>query len=123
MLDQCDSVTALVAVDVVLRATQRRSTTAERLRRAIGQRQRQRWRGLLLEILAEVEIGVASPLELRYRRDVEQRHRLPPGICNEPERRGRGGRWYRDVRYRDWHVVVELDGREAHPRRMSSFAT
>jgi hypothetical protein len=115
VLDHCDSATVLVAVDVVLRATQRRYTTAERLRRAIGRRHRQRWRGLLLGIVAEVEIGVASPLELRYRRDVEQRHRLPPGTCNEPERRGRGGRWYRDVRYRDWHVIIELDGREAHP--------
>ncbi len=115
VLDHCDSATPLAAVDVVLRATQRRHTTVDRLRLAIGQRQRQRWRLLLLEILAEVEIGVASPLELRYRRDVEQRHRLPSGACNEPERRGRGGHWYRDVRYRSWQVIVELDGRAAHP--------
>jgi hypothetical protein len=115
MLDHCDSATALAAVDLVLRATQRRCTTAERFSRAIGKRRRQRWRSLLLEILAEVEIGVASPLELRYRREVERRHRLPPSTCHEPERRGRGSRWYRDVRYRNWHVIIELDGREAHP--------
>ncbi len=31
------------------------------------------------------------------------------------EVRGFGGRWYRDVRYPGWRVVIELDGREAHP--------
>jgi hypothetical protein len=52
MLDHCDSATALAAVDLVLRATQRRCTTAERFSRAIGKRRRQRWRSLLLERLA-----------------------------------------------------------------------
>ena len=31
------------------------------------------------------------------------------------EVRGFGGRWYRDVRYPIWRVVIELDGRAAHP--------
>ncbi len=115
VLDHCDAVAAPAAVDVVLRATQRRVTTADRLRGSMNRRPRQRWRSLLLDVLAEVQVGVTSNLELAYRRDVEQRHRLPAGTRNAAEDGRRGGHWYRDVRYRAWHVIVELDGREAHP--------
>jgi very-short-patch-repair endonuclease len=115
VLDHCDSATATVAIDLILRATQRRYTTAERLRRSIAHRQRLRWRSLLLEVLSDVESGVASALERRYLRDVERPHDLPPGIRNQPEARPQGGNRYRDVRYRAWQVIVELDGREAHP--------
>ena len=85
------------------------------MRRSLNQRPRVRWRGVLHEVLADIEDGVASPLELRYRRDVERRHHLPAGSRNLMEVRGFGGRWYRDVRYQRWRVVIELDGREAHP--------
>ena len=116
VLDHCDAVAApAAAIDLVLRATQRRVTTADRLRRSMHQRPRQRWRSLLLDVLAEVQVGVASNLELAYRRDVEQRHLLPAGTRNEMEDGRRGGHLYRDVRYRTWHLIVELDGREAHP--------
>jgi very-short-patch-repair endonuclease len=115
VLDHCHSVAAPTAIDLVLRATQRRTTTADRLRRSMHRRPRQRWRSLLLDVLAEVQVGVASNLELTYRRDVEHRHCLPAGTRNEMEDGPRGGHWYRDVRYRPWHVIVELDGREAHP--------
>ena len=40
---------------------------------------------------------------------------LPAGTRNKPEKQHRGGNRYRDVRYRAWHVIVELDGRAAHP--------
>ena len=89
MLDHCDSATAVVAIDLILRATQRRLTTADRLRRSIGQRHRQRWRSLLLEVLTDVVSGVESALELRYLRDVEQPHALPTGTRNEPEKQHR----------------------------------
>ena len=115
VLDGCGTATASVAVDLVLRATQRRLTTADRLRLSLERRPRHRWRVLLLDVLSEVDDGVASPLERRYRRDVEHGHRLPAGARNQGEPRPAGGRWYRDVRYRPWHVIVELDGREAHP--------
>ena len=115
VLDHCDAVAAPAAIDLVLRATQRRVTTADRLRLIMQQRPRQRWRSLLLDVLAEVQVGVSSNLELAYRRDVEQRHRLPGGTRNEAENGRSGGHRYHDVRYRTWHVLVELDGREAHP--------
>jgi hypothetical protein len=86
VLDHCDSATAVVAIDLILRATQRRLTTADRLRRSIDQRPRQRWRSLLLEVLTDVVAGVESALERRYLRDVERPHHLPAGTRNKPEK-------------------------------------
>lgn len=103
-------------VNLVLRATQRRLTTAPRLLTALDTRDRQRWRPLLHEVLGEVKGGVASPLELRYARSVERPHGLPCGERNVREVTRGGGSVYRDVRYRPWGVVVELDGRATHPR-------
>lgn len=67
------------------------------------------------QLLAEAQEGVASPLELAHRRKVARGHRLPIGLRNTEERAPGGGTLYRDVRYRRFGVVVELDGREAHP--------
>ncbi len=103
------------ALDVVLRVTRRRFTTAGRIRAALTRRARHRWRLLLTEVLAEIDDGVASALELRYARDVERRHGLPRSERNRAESAPGGGHRYRDVRYRRWRTVVELDGREAHP--------
>jgi hypothetical protein len=101
-------------VDLVLRAGQRRLTTADRLRVAAEERPRLRWRELVNAMCAELGAGVHSVLERRYRRDVELAHGLPRGTRNEAELVD-GSRWYRDVRYRGWRVLVELDGRGAHP--------
>ena len=101
-------------VDVVLAACQRRLTTAGRLAMKARGRSRLRWRRFLTELLAEVRDGVLSPLERRYYRDVEKAHGLPRGRRNQPEG-SVGRRRYRDVRYRRWKVLVELDGRAAHP--------
>jgi very-short-patch-repair endonuclease len=115
LLDQCEYETAEQAAHFVLTANQRRLTTADRLGRALASRSRHRWRGLLRQILDEAKDGVASPLELQYRRIVEAAHQLPAGLRNRREVSPIGGSWYRDVRYPRWHVVVELDGRDAHP--------
>lgn len=106
-------------VDLVLRTASSRRTTHDRIRRALGGRARHRHRSLLLELLDEAAQGVHSSLERRYRRDVERAHGLPRGERNTQERViGRTGAprtRYRDIRYRRWHVVIELDGGEAHP--------
>lgn len=106
-------------IDLVLRAVASRRTTAARVRGALGHRSRHRYRLLLKELLTEAEEGVQSPLERRYRRGVERAHGLPRGRHNAGERVvGRSGARrtrYRDIRYRRWRVVVELDGQEAHP--------
>lgn len=115
VLDLIDEAsTERFVIDLVLRACQQRLTTAARLAACARSRSRLRWRPLLLDLLAEVEDGVASPLERCYVRDVERVHGLPRGTRNRREGR-RGRRRYRDVRYRRWRLVVELDGRAAHP--------
>ena len=80
VLDVGDTASASEAVDLVLRATQRRLTTADRLRFSLQRRPRHRWRALLLDVLSDVEDGVTSPLERRYRRDVEHGHGLPAAL-------------------------------------------
>jgi hypothetical protein len=70
-------------LDPVLRVIQRRLTTAERIREPLRRRPRHRWRHLITEVLHEAEDGVASPLELRYARDVERAHGLPTGRRNQ----------------------------------------
>ena len=65
---------------------------------------------LLRDLVAETELGVVGPLERRYRRDVERAHGLP-----EPLRQASPvGRFYCDVWYEEYGVIVELDGRAYH---------
>ena len=103
-----------VVIDLVLRACQQRLTTPARLTLTMRSRKRLRWRRLLSELLSEVRDGVLSPLERRYFHDVERAHRLPRGQRNVADDGGVKRR-YRDVRYRRWKLIVELDGRGAHP--------
>jgi hypothetical protein len=102
-------------VDLLLRAVNGRQTTPERVLAASRRRERLRWRRLVEDVLGEAGDGVRSGLELRWARDVERRHGLPRGERNVPDVDASGRRRYRDVRYRRWRLVVELDGREAHP--------
>lgn len=96
------------------RAIGGRLTTAARLRTAIDQRSRLRWRRPIAEALSDVERGAHSVLELRYLRIVERAHELPRA---ERQRlvTGARGRRYDDVHYAGYSVTVELDGRAAHP--------
>jgi hypothetical protein len=115
VLDLTDQATrSEPVIDLLLRACQRRLTTAARLVLASRGRKRLRWRALISDILAEVRAGVQSALERRYFRDVERAHGLPRGLRNRADV-DRGRRRYRDVRYLRWKVIVELDGRAAHP--------
>jgi hypothetical protein len=102
------------ALGWVTRAAGRRLTTAGRLRAAMARRTRLRWRAELSMALREVAAGCHSILELRYLRDVERAHGLPPAE-RQAVRRRRSGRWYDDVHYRGYWTRVELDGRVAHP--------
>ncbi len=84
------------------------------VRKVLEERQRLRHRSLLTEILGAVEAGIESPLEYRYRRDVERRHRLPRSVLQV--RQLLDGLWIRaDSLYRGRGVRVELDGQVAHP--------
>ena len=99
----------------VTRAIARDLTDETRLREAMKARKKLRWRADLRELIVAAEGGDHSVLEFRYHRDVEGAHGLP-----EPNRQvpftGPGGRpGRRDRVYGDYDVVVELDGRLAHP--------
>jgi hypothetical protein len=102
------------AIGWVTRACGRRLTRPERLLAVLDRRRRARWRAELVAILRDVADGAHSALEVRYLRDVERAHELPPASRQHVVTRA-GGRSYDDVRYRAYGVVVELDGRMAHP--------
>jgi len=123
-----DVVEGASQVDAVLgpvfRAVQTRRTTSQKLALALGRRRAHRWRPLLVEALAQTEEGVRSPLERRYVRDVHRRHLLPRAsfnrrqrvdACPGPRIRSEPTARYRDVWYEEFGVLVEVDGREAHP--------
>jgi hypothetical protein len=103
-------------VSLLARACQRRLTFPWMLRERVGMRARFRWRAEILQALDDVEAGVHSPLEYRYVRDVERAHGLPVAERQVPARSG-GRTIYRDVFYRQYGVVVELDGRASHADR------
>ena len=101
-------------IGLLARACQRRLTTPFLLGETLDQRTRMRWRAEIRLALLDVADGVQSPLEFRYRRDVERAHGLP-----RPDRQApaiqHGSRIFRDVHYRAYRVTVELDGTASHP--------
>lgn len=105
--------TAEDAVAWPIRACQRRLTTPDRIISALSERGRARWRRDVADAIPDIRVGVHSPLELRYVRDVERRHGLPRGDRQVCVIRG-VARQYIDVRYTNYGVVVELDGVLAH---------
>ncbi|GAA1823602.1 hypothetical protein GCM10009835_50730 [Planosporangium flavigriseum] len=102
------------ALGLIAKACGRRLTRADRIVTAIETRKKVRWREDLLAALTDVADGAHSSLELRYLRDVERAHGLLCGSRQHVVKR-RSGRCYDDVRYVEFGVVVELDGRVAHP--------
>jgi hypothetical protein len=112
LTDQCVDVVA--AVDWVSRALGRRLTTQEKLSRAAARRAQLRWRPDLTRMLSQDLAGIHSALEFRYYRDVERPHRLPDSKRQAPGRTGSRSA-YRDVLYDEYGLIVELDGKIAHP--------
>ena len=100
-----DRVVALVA-----QACQKRLVSTESLAAALAGRPQQASRGLLLEALTGVGLGVESPAEWRYIRDVERAHGLPQGRRQDPGPRSTR----RDNAYAEVKLLVEVDGRLGH---------
>jgi len=98
----------------ITRGVGRGLTTEERIRGALGQRARVRFRTEIAEVLSDEWAGVNSPLEYRYVKWVELPHCLPRGKRQAAASRA-GRREYRDVLYDGYGLIVELDGRAAHP--------
>ncbi|QGN32925.1 hypothetical protein [Microlunatus sp. Gsoil 973] len=101
------------AVHWLTAAVQRRLTTPERLLDALNRRGRITGRREMINLLTDVADGVQSPLEYRYRKDVEAAHGLPRGRRQASGRSGRQRLW-RDVYYEEFRVLVELDGTIGH---------
>ena len=96
------------------RAIGRDLVTTGMLTAALAARKRMRRRPWLVETLADAADGVMSPLELRYVRDVERAHGLPPAK-RQVRRDLAGGVRYLDNFYEAFQLCVELDGRLTHP--------
>jgi hypothetical protein len=99
----------------VTRAIARELTDEIRLRQAMTARNRLRWRNDLQQLIAAAAGGDHSVLEFRYHRDVERAHGLPESVRQVPFVTPGGRRGRRDRVYEPYGVVIELDGRLAHP--------
>jgi hypothetical protein len=102
------------AVGWVARSLGRRLTTQAKLSVAAQTRAKLHRRALLEELLDPDLAGLNSLLEHRYVRDVERPHRLPKGT-RQAVAQLNGRKQYRDTLYDKYNLVVELDGRIAHP--------
>jgi hypothetical protein len=106
--------TATGAISWMLNACASRRTTPGLLLKAMDARPWMHRRKILLAALGDARIGVQSILEHGYLYHVERAHGLPEGA--RQWRTGAGGSSrYEDVRYEEYGVIVELDGRQAHP--------
>jgi hypothetical protein len=111
VLDMAGARHAGDVVGLITTALQRRLTTIKRLCQELDQRARHRHRALLRDLLADVDAGAESPIEVRYLRDVERPHGLPSG----QRQQSRSGLPYQnDVDYEEFGLIVELDGRVGH---------
>jgi putative AbiEi antitoxin of type IV toxin-antitoxin system len=99
----------------VTRALARKLTDETGLREAMSARGRLRWRADLDELITAAVGGNHSVLEFRYHRDVERAHDLPESSRQVAFTGPDGRRGRRDRVYERYQVVVELDGRWAHP--------
>jgi putative AbiEi antitoxin of type IV toxin-antitoxin system len=98
----------------VTRAFARDLTDEGRLRAAMRERAKLRWRTDLYEVIAAAASGDHSVLEYRYDRDVERAHGLPEPVRQAPFTGPDGRKGRRDRLYQQYGVVVELDGRLGH---------
>jgi len=94
------------AAAVIAQACQSGRVNATDILNALADHPRLRHRRALLPILDDVASGSHSLLELRYLREVERRHGLPPGV-----RQRAVDNEFTDVFYDGFNLVVELDGR------------
>jgi hypothetical protein len=93
----------------------RRLTGEGPLRATMTGRKKLRWRPQLDDIVTAAAGGTHSVLEYRYDRDVERAHGLPVAQRQVPFTKPDGRRGFRDRYYHQFGLVVELDGKRAHP--------
>ena len=111
VLDLCAGGSESEVVTWVTRAVQRRLVRPEAILVGLDRRRRHPRRALLTGMLADVAAGAESQLEIRYLRDVERAHGLPPG---KRQRSRLGLPYVTDVCYDVCRLIVELGGRLGH---------
>jgi hypothetical protein len=102
----------LDAIAAIADTVQARRTTAPRILATLERRQRVGRRSFLEGVLGDVSAGTCSVLEHGYLNRVERPHGLP--VAARQLRDSLRGPLYRDVVYRRFGQVVELDGRLFH---------
>jgi len=102
----------LEAIARVANAVQARRTTAPRILEALDTRTRIARRSFLAGVLDDVAAGTCSVLEHGYLTRVERPHGLP--VAERQVMESSRGTVYRDVEYRPYGALVELDGRLFH---------
>jgi len=101
-------------VDLLVRA--RPTLNTNKALQLLAQHERHPGRIQLTKAIADLISGVNSVLESRYVRQVERPHKLPT-----PARQGRPlGEHACDVLYKEYQLIVELDGRRYHEGRVAS---
>lgn len=103
--DELASISALAAL------VGSRRTVASRLRVEIERRARLRRRGLLTDLLGDLERGTHSVLEHGYLVRVLRAHALPEPTSQQEAVADGAATQYRDVAHADLDMSVELDGR------------
>ena len=101
----------LAAISALAALVGSRRTTASRLRTEIERRGRLRRRGLLTDLVDDLDRGTHSVLEHGYLVRVVRPHGLPEPTARQMVVRGAIGTEYRDVAQADLELAVELDGR------------
>jgi hypothetical protein len=99
----------------VCTAFSRNLISVEVMRCTLAARKRQRWRTEIEELSTAAAGGAHSVLEFRYDRDVERAHGLPPSRQQVRFKKRDGRTGFRDRVYEEYAVIVELDGKQAHP--------
>lgn len=110
LLDLCADSDADGIGSWLARGITERRTTGDRLMNTLRGSPCLPNRRLIAECLSMVATGSNSPLEIRYRRDVEHAHGLPSGIRQRSVSDGTSS----DVVYEEYTTIAELDGQQGH---------
>ena len=116
-----DLVEASISVDDVYgwvtKAFGRRQVTVDvvDLLVAVQSRRKLRWRAELKEAIVVAAGGAHSALELLWDKSVEHAHGLPISRKQVPFVKEGGRVGYRDREYAPFGLIIELDGKKAHP--------
>lgn len=101
-------------IALITRGFSKRVLDENFLRAVALTRKNRRWKRELDEIIPLAAGGAHSVLEYRHDRDVQRAHGLPEPVKQAKFRKSDGTTGYRDRYYKEYRLVIELDGRLYH---------